>query len=89
MFQPNSPTHALASESVIMLTSITMHNMSIISDNMFNTMANSTLIISTVTNLLATLLIAYKLWLVNILSVVNDDCLDVAGTTEKPLAILV
>jgi hypothetical protein len=52
-------------------------------------MTENTVIISIVTNLLATLLIAYKLWLANIRSNVNDDCLFLTGTTEKPLEILV
>jgi hypothetical protein len=49
----------------------------------------SAIAFSMATNLLATLLIAYKLWLVNISCDVNDCCLFLTGTTENLPEILV
>ena len=51
--------------------------------------ANLVLAASVATNLLATVLIAYKLWLVTIVSDINDDWLFVTGSTENPGAVLV
>jgi hypothetical protein len=79
----------LASASVMTLTYIVTYTMSTVSQNMLTLLSNCTVAISMVTNLLTTLLIAYKLWLVNISSDVNDYCLFLTGTTEKPPAILV
>ena len=72
------------------LTYLVMYTMSRISYNMLATLSNCTLAFSMATNLLTTLLIAYKLRLVNYLSPnINDNCLFLAGSTEKPGAILV
>jgi len=63
----------LVSASAMMLTTYVIYARSKTSFNMFKTMTDYTLVISIVTNLLATSLIAYKLWLVNIPSDVDDD----------------
>ena len=68
-----SPTRMLLSASAMILASNVVYAMSKTSFNMFKNMTDYTLIISMVTNLLATSLIAYKLWLVEIPSDVNDD----------------
>lgn len=79
----------LASASVMALTYLVMYTMSIILYDMLATLSNCTLAFSMATNLLSTLLIGYKLWLVDISPDINDDCLFLTGTTKKPGAILV
>ena len=49
----------------------------------------SAIALSMATNLLATLLIAYKLWLVNMSCDINGRCLFLTGTTKNSPAILV
>jgi hypothetical protein len=58
----------LVSASAMSLTYIVTYIMSILSQDMLTLLSNCTVAISMVTNLLATLLIAHKLWLVIISS---------------------
>jgi hypothetical protein len=73
--QVKSLTHMPASASVLAATYLVMYTMSIISVDVYNTLTDCTVALSMITNLLATLLIAYKLWLANIRSDINDDFL--------------
>jgi hypothetical protein len=73
----------------MMLTNFVTNAMNIISPTMDIILTNCTMALSMATNLLATLLIAYKLWLVNISFDVDDYCLFPIGSTEKAPAILV
>ena len=56
----------LASVSVMAVTYLAMYTMSIISYDMLANLSNCSLAFSMANNLLSTLLIAYKLWLVDI-----------------------
>jgi len=77
------------SVSVMMLTYIVTSSASILSLDIVTIIDHCAYASSIATNLLATLLIAYKLWLVNISSDINDYCLSLTGSIEKPSAILV
>jgi hypothetical protein len=57
---------------VMVITYLVTYTMTIISINMIITLSGCAIALSIVTNLLATLLIAYKLWLVNFSFDVND-----------------
>jgi len=90
LFNSKLPTHILASVLVMSLTYLVMYTMSILSYHKLATLSNCTVALSMGTNLLATLLIAYKLWLVDIsLGLLPDDCLFLTGTIKKPGEILV
>ena len=88
LFNSKLPTHILASVLVMSLTYLVMYTMSIISYDKLATFGNCTLAFSMATNLLATLLIGYRLWLVDI-SPGPDDCLFLTGTIKRPGEILV
>ena len=91
VIQLRSLTHMLRSASVFTVAYLVPYSMSMLSPDILTTILTCAFVASMVTNLLATLLIAYKLWLVNISSDVrvNDDCWFLTGTTENSPAILV
>jgi hypothetical protein len=59
-------TYTLASASVMTVVLFVMDSMSKLSADTFNNISNCTTVTSIVTNILSTLLIGYKLWLINI-----------------------
>jgi hypothetical protein len=66
VIQPELLTYTMASASVITIVIFVMDSMSKVSAVTFNTISNCTTITSIVANILSTLLVAYKLWLINI-----------------------
>ena len=71
------------SASVMTVLLFVMYNMSNVSVDTFNMISNCNTITSAVANILSTSLIAYKLWLINIFSDVNDNYLFLTGRTGK------
>jgi hypothetical protein len=67
IIQPRLLTpHMLGSELALALTYPVVMSLAILSPDSLNTMSHCNIAASIVTNLLSTLLIAYRLWLVNI-----------------------
>lgn len=65
----------LVSVSVMVLTSSVAYTTSKLSPKGYTIMASSTIAVSMATNLLATLMIGYKLWFINISPNITNYCL--------------